>query len=72
MRGWWSKRPPRVRFATITLVVMGLCWPVVVVLMVLGLPIFEQVMIALSFIAPILTAIDILFTSEVHEQTGGD
>lgn len=64
-------RPPRVQFAYWTLGVCGLSWPVVGLMIWLGVPIFEQVMIGLSFMAPMLTAVNVLFTAEVQEHQNG-
>lgn len=65
---WWRRRPVRIKVALGVLVSCGLLWPVTAVALVLGLPIFEQTMIALSFLAPVLTSVDILFTAQVHSQ----
>ena len=58
----------RIKVALAVLVTCGLLWPVTALALLLGLPIFEQTMIALSFLAPILTSVDILFTAQVHGQ----
>lgn len=65
---WWRARDKRVRlaWAVIAFVVAG--WPATAVLQALGAPIFEQVMLALSWLAPGITALDLLFTSQLHEK----
>jgi hypothetical protein len=65
---WWRSKPGRVRLAVVLLVSVVVGWPVTSVLQALGVPLFEQTMLALSWVAPALTAIDILFTAQVHEK----
>ncbi len=65
---WWRRKPGRVRLAVVLLIAVGLGWPATSVAQAVGVPLFEQTMLALSWLAPALTAIDILFTAQVHEQ----
>lgn len=67
-RGWWRERPGRVRFAVCLLFAVSIGWPTTSILDLMGFPIFRQVMYALSWVAPALTAVDILFTAQVHEM----
>lgn len=65
---WWRRKPGRVRLAVLLLIAVGFGWPATAVAQALGVRLFEQVMLALSWLAPALTAVDILFTAQVHEQ----
>ncbi len=66
--GWWRRQTKRVRLAVVLLVAVGIGWPGTAVAQALGVPLFEQVMLALSWLAPALTAVDILFTAQVHDK----
>jgi uncharacterized membrane protein YfcA len=68
---WWRKQTIRVRVAVLLLIAVGFGWPGTAIAQALGVPLFEQVMLALSWLAPALTAVDILFTAQVHDQQGG-
>jgi hypothetical protein len=65
---WWRGSSARVRLAVVLLIAVGLGWPATAVAEALGEPIFEQTMLALSWIAPALTACDILFTAQVKQD----
>ncbi len=65
---WWRRKPGRVRLAVALLIAVGLGWPATAVAQALGVELFQQTMLALSWLAPALTAVDILFTAQVHEQ----
>jgi hypothetical protein len=67
-RGWWRRSSPRVRFAIALIISVLLGWPASSIALALGIPLFEQTMLALSWLAPAFTAIDLLFTAQVHEQ----
>jgi hypothetical protein len=71
---WWRSKPGRVRLAVVLLIAVGIGWPSTAIAQALGVPLFEQVMLGLSWLAPALTAVDILFTAQVHERqdNGGD
>lgn len=65
---WWRCKPGRVRLAVVLLVAVGFGWPSTAVAQALGVKLFEQTMLALSWLAPGLTAVDLLFTAQVHER----
>jgi hypothetical protein len=65
---WWRTKPGRVRLAVVLLIAVGIGWPSTAVAQALGVPLFEQVMLFLSWLAPALTAVDVLFTAQVHER----
>lgn len=65
---WWLTKPVRIRIAIAVLVVIGIGWPATAILQALGVPLFAQTMLALSWAAPAITAIDLLITAQVHEQ----
>jgi hypothetical protein len=65
---WWAGRDTRVRFAWLLLACVLFGWPTTSTLQALGFPIFEQTMLALSWVAPAITATDLLFTSQLHEK----
>jgi hypothetical protein len=65
---WWRSRDKRVRLAWALLACVLLGWPTTSTLVAVGVPIFEQTMLALSWIAPAITALDLLFTSQLHEK----
>lgn len=67
--GWWRARSVRVRLAIGAIVAVCIGWPGTAIPMALGAPLFEQVMLGLSWLAPAFTAVDMLFTAQVHEQT---
>jgi hypothetical protein len=70
--GWWRGKSPRVRLAVSLIVAVCLGWPASAVALALGVPLFEQTMLALSWLAPAFTAIDLLFTAQVHERQQED
>ena len=65
---WWRGSDKRVRLAAGLLASVLLGWPTTSTLVALGVPIFEQTMLALSWVAPAITALDLLFTSQLHEK----
>jgi uncharacterized membrane protein YfcA len=65
---WWRTKPGRIRLAVALLVAVGIGWPATAIAQAVGVELFEQVMLALSWLAPALTAVDILFTAQVHER----
>lgn len=62
---WWHEQTARVRLAVAILISVGFGWPSTAVAQALGFPVFEQVMLALSWLAPGLTALDLLYTAQV-------
>lgn len=66
--GRWRASPGRSRLAVLLLVAVGVGWPCTAIAQALGVHLFEQAMLALSWLAPALTAVDILFTAQVHEK----
>lgn len=68
LASWWRSKPGRVRLAVCLLIAVGIGWPGTAIALALGVPLFEQTMLGLSWLAPALTAVDILFTAQVHEQ----
>ena len=56
------------RFAVALIVGVCIGWPATAVAQAVGVPLFEQTMLALSWLAPAFTAIDLLFTAQVHEK----
>lgn len=69
---WWRAKPGRVRLAVVLLIAVGIGWPSTAIAQALGVPLFEQVMLFLSWLAPALTAVDVLFTAQVHERQEQD
>ena len=69
---WWRAKPGRVRLAVVLLIAVGIGWPSTAIAQALGVPLFEQVMLFLSWLAPALTAVDLLFTAQVHERQDRD
>lgn len=72
---WWRSASVRVRLAVALIVSVCIGWPGTAVALALGVPLFEQTMLALSWLAPAFTAVDLLFTAQVHEkqdESGGD
>lgn len=67
---WWRSKPGRVRLAVALLISVGIGWPGTAVAMALGVPLFEQVMLGLSWLAPAVSAVDVLFTAQIHEKDG--
>jgi hypothetical protein len=65
---WWRRADKRVRMAAAVLAAVLFGWPATSTAQALGLPIFEQVMLALSWLAPAITALDLLFTAQLHEK----
>lgn len=70
---WWRRKPGRVKLAVGLLISVGIGWPGTAVAMALGVPLFEQVMLGLSWLAPAVSALDVLFTAQIHEkdESGG-
>ncbi len=66
---WWRSKPGRVRLAAVLLVVSILGWPVSAVTIARDEP---PTVLGLSWMAIALTALDVLFTSQVHEKQDGD
>lgn len=62
---WWRDKPLRVRLAVALLVVSLAGWPVSAFTVARSEP---QVVLGLSWLAITFTAVDVLFTSQVHEQ----
>lgn len=62
---WWRDRPGRVKFAWTLLVVSLIGWPVSALTFARGEPV---TVLGLSWLAVSFTAVDILFTSQVHEK----
>lgn len=73
-RRWrlWRRQPARVRLACASIGVVAIGWPCTAVLQALGWPVFEQVMLALSWLAPAYTAVDMLFTAQLHQDQQDD
>lgn len=69
---WWRRADKRVRLAAAVLAAVLFGWPATSVAQALGLPIFEQTMLALSWLAPAITALDLLFTAQLHEKQDRD
>lgn len=65
---WWRGKPARLRLAVSLLIGVGIGYPATAAALASGVRLFEQTMLALSWLAPALTAIDILFTAQVHEK----
>lgn len=65
-------RRARTRSAWTLLVACVIGWPVTAALEWMGVPIFKQTMLALSWLSVILIAADLLTTSQVHEEQGED
>lgn len=65
---WWRASSVRVRLAVGLIVGVAIGWPGTAVALALGVPLFEQTMLALSWLAPAFTAVDLLFTAQVHEK----
>ena len=69
LRAWWRSKPGRVRFAVLLLVVSTLGWPASAVTVARDEP---ATVLGLSWLAISVTALDVLFTSQVHEKQDGD
>lgn len=69
---WWRGKSARVRLASSLIVAVCIGWPGTAIALALGVPLFEQTMLALSWLAPAFTAIDLLFTAQVHDQQQDD
>lgn len=67
---WWRSKPGRIRLAVALLIAVGVGWPATAIAQAVGVPLFEQVMLALSWLAPAVSAIDVLFTAQIHEKEG--
>lgn len=65
---WWRCSPGRVKLAVGLIVAVGIGWPGTSIAMAMGVPLFEQVMLGLSWLAPAVSAIDVLFTAQVHQR----
>lgn len=65
---WWRRTTGRVRLAVVMLVGVAIGWPSTAFAQAVGVPLFEQTMLGLSWLAPALTALDLLFTAQVHEK----
>jgi hypothetical protein len=59
----------KVAWALLAVSIVG--WPVTSVLQWMGIDIFEQVMLALSWLAVIIVCADFLTTSQVSEEQNG-
>jgi hypothetical protein len=57
-----------VRIAIALIVSVCIGWPSTAIALAVGVPLFEQTMLALSWLAPAFTAVDLLFTAQVHDQ----
>jgi hypothetical protein len=68
MLTWWRGKSGRVRLATALIVSVCIGWPGTAIALAMGVPLFEQTMLALSWLAPAFTAIDLLFTAQVHDK----
>lgn len=68
MLRWWRGKSVRIRIAISLIVAVAIGWPSTAVALLLGVPLFEQTMLALSWLAPAFTALDLLFTAQVHEK----
>lgn len=64
----WRAMSGRVRLAIALIVGVAIGWPGTAIALALGVPLFEQTMLGLSWLAPAFTAIDLLFTAQVHEK----
>lgn len=69
---WWRRSDKRVRLAAAVLAAVLFGWPATSAAQALGFPIFEQAMLALSWLAPAITALDLLFTAQLHERQDQD
>lgn len=65
---WWRRADKRVRLAAAVLASVLLGWPTTSALDLAGFPIFQQAMLALSWVAPAITALDLLFTAQLHQK----
>lgn len=61
---WWRSRTGQVQFALVLLVVATLGWPISAVTFARNEP---PTVLGLSWLAISITALDVLFTSRVHE-----
>jgi hypothetical protein len=68
MLTWWRRKPGRVRLAIGLIIFVMVGYPSTAVADLLGIPLFQQVMLFLSWLAPAVSAVDVLFTAQVHEQ----
>lgn len=64
-RRWWRRQPGRVRFAVVLIAASAIGWPISAVTFARGEPF---TILGLSWLAPLLTGVDILFTAQVHAQ----
>lgn len=69
---WYPQQQTRVRLAVWCLATVAVGWPATAVLQAIGVPIFEQVMLALSWLAPAFTAFDLLMTAQLHQERDDD
>lgn len=72
LAAWWRQRPGRVRLAVLLLVAVVVGWPSTAIAQAVGVNLFTQTMLALSWLAPALTALDILLTAQLHERQDQD
>ena len=72
MLTWWRGKSARVRIAITLIVAVCIGWPGTAIALAMGVPLFEQTMLALSWLAPAFTALDLLFTAQVHEKQDAD
>ncbi len=68
----WRRADTRVRLAMGALAIVVVGWPLTAVLQALGVPLFEQVMLALSWLAPAYTAVDMMMTARLSERARKD
>ncbi len=68
LTAWWRSKPGRVRLAVGLLIAVAVGWPATAIAQAVGVPLFEQVMLGLSWLAPAVSAIDVLFTAQIHEK----
>lgn len=66
---WWRRRPGRVKFAALLLLISLIGWPVSSVTFAKNEP---PTVLGLSWLAISITALDVLFTSQVHEKQDND
>lgn len=66
---WWQRRPGRVKFALLLLIASLIGWPISTVTFASGEP---PTVLGLSWLAISITALDVLFTSQVHEKQDND
>ena len=62
---WWRRKPGRVKFAVLLLVVSALGWPLSALTFARDEP---PTVLGLSWLAITFTALDVLMTAQVHEK----